>query len=200
MIKSFLIAAMVLCFSTAANAQKSPDEFLIALMEQARELPTDNNSCTEDLLTLVRNNFDIEIMGRFILGRYWRKATYKQQEEFLDIFEKSTTKRFAPMLKDIPPDSFNITKIESQVNDILIYSTFQSNNNTVKIKWRLRRNVHHQDVVDYPKWPEYKIIDIVAGGISLALTLRAEYNTIIAYQGIEGLISELQKKLEKNDS
>jgi len=56
----------------------------------------------------------------------------------------------------------------------------------IKIHWRLRKVYIN---------PAYRVIDIIAEGVSLIVTMRAEYTTVIKRNGgIDSLIAALRKK------
>lgn len=194
-IRSFLAVTAIVFFSSfsTASAQQSPDEFVISLMEDAKGLSNLSEDTREQaLLNLVRRGFDISTVGKFVLGRYWRRATYKQKQEFLDVFEKAAVRSFSPILKDIPLDTFNIVRVEYRdVNDISVFSTIEvKKGKTIKIRWRLRLTLSPN---------AYRIIDITAEGVSLVVTFRSEYGSVIRRQGgIDGLIAILRARVEKS--
>lgn len=187
-----LFSFVFLTFSTA-QAQKSPEEFVVSLMEEASGLSKLSEDTRElALLNLVRRGFDIPSVGKFVLGRYWRKATSEQQTEFLDVFEKAAVRSFSPLLGKIPLDSFKIVRVEyKHVTDIIVFSIIEpEKGNIIKIHWRLR-------LAYSPS--AYKIINITAEGVSLVVTMRAEYSSFVKnnggiYNGIDNLIAELRRK------
>jgi len=199
-----LFSVLFLTFSTA-SAQQSPEEFVTSLMEQAKEISNleewhdaapvererEHQRLKEDaLLYLIERNFDIKRVGRFVLGRYWRRATFKQQNEFLDVFKLAAVRTFSPLLKDVPLDTFKIVRIQwsnSDMIEVFVFSTIEpEKNKTIKIRWRLWKAYSLEG---------YKVIDITAEGVSLIVTLRSEYTSFIKRNGgIDSLITELRKK------
>ena len=186
-----LFSFLFLTFSTA-SAQQSPGEFVVSLIEQANGIANLEERHQENaLLYLVRLTFDIPRVGKFVLGRYWRTATSEQRSKFLRIFELTAVRSFSPLLKDVPLDSFKIVRVNYKNTDnIFVFSTIESGNKEIiKINWRLRREYSYQG---------YKIIDITAEGVSLIVTMRAEYTSFIKRNGgIDNLISELRKKADE---
>lgn len=196
-IKTLLIATvMVFCsafsIATVANAQATPEEFVIRLMKDAKGISNLEPMHQEHvLLHLVRESFNIPRIGRFVLGRYWRKATPEQKAEFLEVFELAAVKAFSPMLKDIPLDTFKIIRVEHRDRlNMSVYSTIEpTKNKVIKLQWKLRVAYNYR---------AYEIVDIVAEGISLVITFRSEYGSVIRRQGgIDGLIAILWAKVEK---
>ncbi len=195
-IKTLLIAIAITFFSfgSIANAQATPEEFVVQLMRDAQGLANIHPMHREHvLLHLVRQSFDIRRIGRFVLGRYWKKATVEQRDEFLEVFELAAVKAFSPMLNDIPLDTFKVIRVE--YNDrlnIAVFSTIKpKKNEVIRIQWRLQPAYSYR---------AYKIMDIVAEGVSLVVTFRSEYGSVIRRQGgIDGLIAILRSRVEKSE-
>lgn len=188
-----LFSFLFLTVSTA-SAQQSPEEFVVSLMGQAKGISNLEEWHQEDvLLYLIERNFDIKRVGRFVLGRYWRKATFKQRNEFLDVFKLAAVRTFSPLLKDVPLDTFKIVRIQwsgSNTFEVFVFSTIElEKNKIIKIRWRLWRAYTRE---------AYKVIDITAEGVSLIVTLRSEYTSFIKRNGgIDSLIVELRRKADE---
>ncbi len=198
-IKTLLIAMAITFFSfgsmaTVANAQGTSEEFVTQLMHEARGLRNIEPMHQKDaLLWLVQQSFDIPRIGRFVLGRYWKKATPEQRADFLEVFELAAVKAFSPMLKDIPLDTFKVVRVEYRdIDNISVFSTIEpKKNEVIKIQWRLRAVYGYRS---------YRIVDIVAEGVSLVVTFRSEYGSVIRREGgIDGLIAILRAKVEKSE-
>ena len=175
-----LIGILVLMSVPApAHAQRTPDQVVMELVRQAE---------TTQIDSLIQQHFDIRRTGRFVLGRYWRHATARQRWKFLELFEATAIKRFGPLILDVHLDTFKITSISyhKTTNFILVVSTVKHNDKFIKVQWRLRKDYSTDS-------PTYKVIDITVEGISLALTLRAEYGEIVNQHGIKGLIDRLER-------
>ena len=56
----------------------------------------------------------------------------------------------------------------------------------IKANWRVR-----------PLNGEYKIIDIMVEGVSMAVTQRSEFNAVVRRQGMRGLLQTLRARTEK---
>src|SRR4051812_48329199 len=79
----------------AVFVQKLGDKALTSLT--AKGLPKGERS--RRVRTLLRENFDIPTIGRFVLGRHWGEATDAQRAEYVNLFEdmivETYTQRFA---------------------------------------------------------------------------------------------------------
>lgn len=199
-IKTFLITMITICFLSvslahAGSTNEKVEDFLRYLINQAESFANDKTLSEEErdhkYLHLFRETFDVPKIGRFVLGRYWRKATMEQKEEFLETFELVIVRTFGPMITKFPISNFSvkeIRRIKSQPNISLVYTIIRRINDTpIHIIWQVDE-----------KTGRYKILDIKAEGISLLVTLRSEYSSYISQEGgIDGLIVILLGRLEK---
>lgn len=137
---------------------------------------------------LLNEGFDVEAIGRFVLGRYWRGASESEQQEFLGTFEDMLVFRFLPVLGDYTGDTLMVDKVRSFAEASSIYSVEselkRKSGPPVRLDWR----VHKGDA-------GYRILDVVAEGVSVAVTLRSEYNSVLKQNG--GSVSELNAALRK---
>jgi phospholipid transport system substrate-binding protein len=62
----------------------------------------------------------------------------------------------------------------------------QSDGEPISAVWRVRNNDG-----------QYKILDIVVEGVSMAITLRHEYGTVVKADGVDGLIAIMREKNAK---
>ncbi len=139
---------------------------------------------------LMRQGFDVNAIGRFVLGRYWRKTSALERQEFLRVFEDSMVFRFLPVLGDFMGDVLQVGAVRP----------FGQAPNIFSVESQLRRNEGPPVRVDwrvYKGAEGYRILDIVAEGVSVAVTLRSEYGSVLKQNGgnVSALSSTLRKKI-----
>ena len=166
--------------------------FLASLGERAIHVAQDKAAPKADRETriraLLREGFDLDIISRLVLGKHWRTMSDSQRDEFVGVFENAMVQQSLTIFGGYTNESFDITSVgPDPTNPKLIAITTnikRSNGATAKVDWRLRK-----------RGQDYKIIDIVAEGVSMALTLRQEYGAVIERSGgkVDGLIEELRK-------
>ena len=166
--------------------------FLASLGERAIHVAQDKAAPKADRETriraLLREGFDLDIISRLVLGKHWRKMSDSQRDEFVGVFENAMVQQSLTIFGGYTNETFDITSVgPDPTNPKLIAITTnikRSNGATAKVARRLRK-----------RGQDYKIIDIVAEGVSMALTLRQEYGAVIERSGgkVDGLIEELRK-------
>jgi len=141
---------------------------------------------------LFQEHFDLPTIGRFVLGRYWRKASPAVRDDFLRTFEDVIVQRFLPILSQDTDVRFELGQVKEDSRDpnmLLVASMVPSEEGTsYKVIWRLKK---YEDT--------FKILDIIAEGVSMAISLRSEYVAYIKSNGgeVERLVASLRDKIEQ---
>lgn len=191
----FILAIGVALLPTAGLAEEDSgkaETFLVSLGERAIVVAKDSEATVEDRETriraLLREGFDVPVIARLVLGKHWRKIDDTQRSEFVSVFEDVMVQQSLLIFGKYAGETFDVKKVgPDRANPKLLAVSTQINrpNGAVaKVDWRLRK-----------RGKDYKIIDIVAEGISMALTLRQEYDSVIQQNGgkVEHLIEKLRK-------
>jgi phospholipid transport system substrate-binding protein len=137
---------------------------------------------------LMVQGFDIPAIGRFVLGRYWRRADRPDRDAFLNIFEDMIVFRFLPLFEDQAGDKLHVGVVRPFGNNTHLFNVsselVRKKGEPVQIDWRIRK-----------EGDQYKILDVIAEGVSIAVTLRAEYGSVLKQNG--GNVAELTQTLRK---
>lgn len=135
---------------------------------------------------LFSDGFDLQAIGRFVLGNHWATTGGVQQRQFLRLYEDLIVNSYAERFRDYSAQGFRITggqEINPTVQQVT--STVATpDGDRVSVDWFLRRT-------DY----EYRVIDVAVGGVSLGRTQRDEYDSVVQRQGLDGLLAVLQQRV-----
>jgi phospholipid transport system substrate-binding protein len=131
--------------------------------------------------------FDVPYIGRFVLGRYWRLTSAEQKEKFNALFGDVIVQTWLRRFSEFNGQSLQVSSTVSDGDKGAIVKSeiIGNNGTTIRVNWRLRvRN------------PEYQVVDVIVEGVSMAITYRQEYSTVITrVGGFDGLLNEMQKKV-----
>ena len=97
--------AVLLCLAWPPVADSDrPQIFIETLGSEVIEMLSDPVLSKEDRVAefrrLLVNGFDLRTIGRFILGRYWRRATPAERQEFEQLFEDYIVATYAARWAD----------------------------------------------------------------------------------------------------
>jgi len=136
---------------------------------------------------LLHEGFDVPYIGRWVLGRYWNQATPQQQQEYQRLFEQMIVRTYADRFIDYAGVTFKITgtRAETDTDTMVTTQIIRPDGPPVAVDWRVRK-----------RGQSYKIIDVVVEGVSMGVTQRQEFSSVIQSNGgrIEGLIQALRQK------
>ena len=143
--------------------------------------------------------FDIQWIGRFVLGRYYRNATPEQRQEYLDLFLEFILNTYTDRFKTYANEELRVTssRLDTGGRYAFVSSEILLDNTDVEpvtIVWRVHTRNEHPQVVDI----EIKNVR-KASTISLASTIRKEFTTILRRNDgrIQKLLDELKQMLQR---
>jgi phospholipid transport system substrate-binding protein len=185
---------LAIAVSPAVAAPDAPDAkataFMNELWNQALELLNKKAPAAERqarFRELFHKDFDSSGIARFVLGRYWRTASPEEQKEFLKLFEDYVVYVYTARLSDFEGEQFKITGARSDQDSVLVSTDVMTPGapQPLKVDWRL---------VDDDG--AYKISDVIVDGVSMLVTQRSEFASVIQRHGgqMQGLIDLMREK------
>lgn len=140
------------------------------------------------ILPLVQKNVDIEAIGKFCLGRYWRVASPEERTRYLELFNQVLVNAVSEKIGQYRGVSLEVTGSLPSSN---------GNGTVVSAKiMRPRQPVANMQVlvVDHDG---LKVVDLMGEGTSMRLTQRQDYSSYLARNGgkIETLLAALQRQI-----
>jgi phospholipid transport system substrate-binding protein len=131
--------------------------------------------------------FDVPLIGRFVLGRYWRIATEDEKTEYLKLFEHYIVQTYVQRFNDFAGAQLRVlqTRAGQDGEVIATLDAALPGKPTAKFDVRMRREAN-----------TFKIFDVVVEGISMSVTQRDDFAAVIQRNGgkIEGLLASLREK------
>jgi phospholipid transport system substrate-binding protein len=136
---------------------------------------------------LFHKDFDTPGIARFVLGRYWRTASPEEKQEFLKIFDDYVVYVYTARLSDFEGEQFKITGTRPDQDSMLVSTDVITPGapEPLKVDWRL---VNDDGT--------YKISDVIVAGVSMLVTQRSEFASVIQRHGgqVQGLIDLMRQK------
>ena len=192
----FLLAAAGPRPATAAEAG-DPAAFVRDFGEQAIAVLADKDLAGDQreqaFRGLLTAGFDVKTIGRFVLGRYWRKATEAERAEYGRLFEDLIVATYARQLSSYAGTGLKVEGVRQQNGkSALVASRFlRAEGEPVRLDWRLLR-----------RGDTWRIVDVVVEGMSMALSQRSEFKAVIRGNGgrVEALLEKLREKTRQAKS
>jgi phospholipid transport system substrate-binding protein len=131
--------------------------------------------------------FDIPAIGRFVLARFSKSASPAELEKFNTLFEDVIVYTWSRRFSEYNGQTLKVSGQQPDGNEgVLVKSTILGNaSGSYGVDWRLRKR------------PEgFKVLDIVVEGVSMAITYRQDYSTVISQTGsFAGLLAQMEKQV-----
>src|SRR6516165_10477140 len=188
-IMSLLIASVSLAPTPTAIAADA-NVFMNEMWNRAVEVLSKKVPATERLTRfrqLFQADFDGPGIARFVLGRYWRSASEQEQQEFLKLFEDYVVFVYGTRLSSFNGETFKVRGSRTDESGTVVSTDIisPSGEPPIKVDWRL--------VADRGA---FKINDVIIEGISMMVTQRSEFASIIQRHGgqVGGLLALMREK------
>jgi phospholipid transport system substrate-binding protein len=136
---------------------------------------------------MLTENFDMPTIARFVAGRYWRIATEQERQEYMSLFTDMLVGIYAERFAEYQGEQVRVTGSRTSAEgDIFVASDFlrSGQNQPAKVDWILRRD-----------GSGFKIVDVRVEGVSMAITQRDEFASIIQRGG--GQVSALLQTMRQ---
>src|SRR6266404_7901838 len=188
---------LVLVFAFAASGEapaRAGDDaagFIADLGKRAIDVLTSPSSETDrerQFRALFDEGFDVPAISRFVLGPYWRTASEAQRQDFVALFEAYVVHAYAVRFNEYAGQQLQVIAARAEGDDSsLVQSRIAQPSGAppLKVDWRVGKTAKG-----------YKINDVVVEGVSMAVTQRQEFASVIQRNGgqIDALLKLLREK------
>ena len=170
--------------ATATGIVTTLDDSLLSIMKDAQTLGFQGRF--DRMTPVVDKDFDIPGMTKFVLNSKWATLTADQQQALVASFRKFTIGQYANRFDGYSGETFAIVGEPTDQRDDVRVQTVLTPKTGAPVK--LDYILHHTD-------QGLQIIDVfLQGTISELATQRSEFQSVLAAQGVDGLIAMLDKK------
>lgn len=134
---------------------------------------------------LLSSSFDMSTIGRFALGTYWNGASQAQRTEYQKLFEAMIVRVYSARFNEYNGQDLVVGDVREDGKDMVVTSHIvPASGPKVRVDWRVRN-----------RGQGYKIVDVIIEGVSMAMTQRSDFSSVIQRGGgdIQVLIDHLKK-------
>jgi phospholipid transport system substrate-binding protein len=183
-------------FAQANAAPPSdPAAFVDGMIQQAltilRNKQMPDATRQQQFSVMLHKNFDIPKIARFVLGRYWTTASDDDRNTFNGLFEQWVVRTYSQRFKDYGGENIKVmgSRPESDTSFVVSSQLIHPDGSPpATVDWHVN------------KGPDgFKVVDVEVEGVSMALTEREEFASVIQRNG--GSVASLNQALkDKLDS
>ncbi|MBV1833847.1 MULTISPECIES: MlaC/ttg2D family ABC transporter substrate-binding protein [Novacetimonas] len=180
------VTAPVHAVDSGAQARTFVHEFgnkLVAIVNNDISL----SQKKQQIEPLLDQNVDVDAIGRYCIGRYWRVATPEQQTHYLQLFHQVLVNAITDKIGDYRGVSFTVGQSAPSGDDIAVSTVInRPGQPPANTEWVISNSTGSP-----------KVVDVVGEGASLRLTQRQDYSSYIARNGgnVDALLHALTRQL-----
>jgi phospholipid transport system substrate-binding protein len=186
-----LFAWSVATAPRTASAADDPSAFVQGIGDQVVKVLQQNlprEQAGQQLNAIWLEAFDVEGIGRAVLGKNWKKATDEQRAAYMELFPKYVAKLYAIQFSDYAGETFAVKGSKATADGAIVNAAIERpNGEPIKLAFVVQNG--GQDL---------KITDVKVEGVSLLVTKRSEFDSVVAQKGIDGLIQAMRQKVGEN--
>jgi phospholipid transport system substrate-binding protein len=195
-----LMAGLLALCAAASSAAENTDAVatvdhlhaeLLNIMQNAKSL---GYAGRRDRITpIVEKSFDIAFITRFALGRYWADLSAEQRGIMVDAMRRLTIASYASRFDGYSGERFEtVSNKPARKGRELVRTVLEVNND-------IADNVSLDYLLQETEG-SWRIVNVVANGVSDLSLKRADYAAVIKSQGLDSLIDRLNGQIADLES
>lgn len=192
--KRFAIVALTAFFALSAWANEAPDVMVKRITEEVLHIVrTDKalqNGDTNRAIELVNQKvlpyFDFQRMTSLAVGKDWRKATPEQKHKLSEEFKTLLVRTYSNALTGYKSQTIRYKPFRMKPEDTEVTvqtEILQPGSQAIPLDYSIEKQSK-----------DWKVYDVVVGGISLVTNYRDQFRQEVRETGIDGLINAIATK------
>ena len=189
--KFILVCFLITPFNLYSDENIEQSKFFVEnlgkqVVEKVSNVNLSDNERYVNFRDLYLNSFDNYYISRFVLGRYWKRLDSDMRKQFVKSFNNYIVATYAPKFKGWQGTFKAVDSlIENNYYNVKM-NVLNKDGPTLKLMWKIYLD----------KNKNFKILDVNIDGVSMLVTQRAEFMSVIKNnpRGVIGLIEAMNAK------
>jgi len=186
---AFALLLLTTAQTPAASAAQGPAALITSVGTQGiQSLGGTLSERVARLTRLFQEDFDINGIGFFALGRYRAQATPQEMQEFFRLYPAFTVRAFTSKLDDYRGSPFRVTGKRKIGGETVISSEIAGTGGQAQLDWHLTHSGPGR---------EYRISDVTIAGTSMKIALRDQFASWIQSNGgrFDSLLAVMRQQI-----
>ena len=175
--------------ASPSDAQKWLDTEITKIINLYKNQNVDNINRLNAIEEAINKNFAGTGIARFVVSNVWKDSSKETQQKFVKLFKQHLYLTIASLMQGYSDQSFKFieAKEDKNQNVYLIDMEIEYNDQKTTVTWRVKESNE-----------KYYVIDLLVADISLVVTKRAEFNSML--KKVNNDLNELNLLLEKQNN
>ena len=158
---------------------------LISVMEQGKALGFQGRY--KALEKAIIESHDLQKIVRIVVGKEWKRLSIEQKIQLTEVFTRLSISAYAYNFKELSGESFRyLSEDKTARGGVILHTLFVlPNDKDVKFDYMLKK-----------KGDNWRIINIIANGVSDLALKRSEYTSVLKRSGFDVLIAKINEKID----
>jgi phospholipid transport system substrate-binding protein len=179
--------------AAAADLTDDAKAFVESMAARAVESLTDRSVPRGERIVRFRRLFDerfaVQAISKFVLGRHWNAATESERRQYVRLFEELIAVSYVDRFASYAGETLKVTRVVRDNGDrAVVHSEIARPNSetAIKVNW-----------IVAAKDGALKVTDVAIEGLSMSITLRDEYDSIVRKNNgeVAGLLEAMREKV-----
>ena len=184
----FTAAALAQALGPEQLVQKVTEEVMTAIKSDKQLAAGDKQKAMKLAEEKVLPYIDFEEATRLAVGRAWSQATPEQRKKLVSEFRNMLVRTYSNAIEGYQGQTLKVLPSRGGKQDAKDEATVRTQfvragGKPLPIEFQMRKSAD-----------AWKVFDISVEGISLVLTYRSEFDSVVKQEGIDGLIKRLTQK------
>ena len=142
----------------------------------------------DQLTPVITTSFDLPFIAKTAMGRHWDTLDPSQKSRFVETFRRLSIATYAANFDSYSGERFKVvSEKELDHGHVQVHSRLiKSNGGEVSLDYVLR-----------PVDRQWRIINVIANGVSDLALKRADYNQFLKTKGFDALLEKLNEKIDQ---
>lgn len=196
-IVAFLTLIFFLLISLATPMASAGDQGAVEVVEKLHStllaIMKDGNTIGyqgryDRLAPVIHSHFDIPFVSSTVLGKQWEALNSEQRSRFIKVFTQLSIATYAANFKSYSGEYFKVISEKDVSGGRVLVQTqlVKSDGEKIQLDYLLNRT-----------GGEWRVINIIAQGVSDLALKRADYSAFLKSKGFEALLKKLNEKINE---
>lgn len=199
MVVLFTIFLAGISFSLAAESQAalSPqqqlkagiDGFIKVLSDEKMKDEAHKKLLADKLVELFKQHFNLRYTSQMCLGRYWRKLSPAEKDEFVGLFSDLLKTTYIGRVDEYSGETVNYKKEILLGSKALVKTVVNSKGKEIPVDYKM--------INRDGRW---RVYDVIVEGVSMVRNYRSQFSSILRKKKFAELLDQIRDKIAKNQA
>ena len=177
------LASSAFAVDKATDSVRMSVESIIGILKDAG---LDQSAKREKIRAAIAERFDFRAMSQRTLATNWRKASKKEQQQFVELFTKLIQNTYIGRVEAYTNEEVRYPDEKVTGNRAVVDTLIVTSSKEIPVTYKL-----------YLKDDRWLVYDVYIEGVSLISNYRNSYQEIVKRDGFAGLLSQMEEKVKE---